>query len=145
MFDPSQLSPELLQRLLSLGTMDEQDAMLQEQLAQAEALAKPQGGYSTPTGAALGGLGNLLNGLTSKRKQGEIGRKREDLLKQKQALRSEFGGLFGFGARPVAPVYPDGGTAAPAAGGAAPSPFDNLRPATPFGYGGRYGYIPGGY
>lgn len=60
----SGLSPEALQQILNLGTLNQQDDLLQQQLAQAYALRSqhPAQGYG-----ALGGLGagltNAFNGI----------------------------------------------------------------------------------
>lgn len=69
----AQLSPEELAQLLGLGTMDERSALLQQQLAQAEALR--QGGgqkYSTGLGAALGGLGDVVNNVAGSMKAQKV-------------------------------------------------------------------------
>lgn len=55
--------PELIEQLLGLGVLDEKDALLQQQMAMAEALRQPGRQRSTPTGALLGGLGDVVGNL----------------------------------------------------------------------------------
>jgi hypothetical protein len=104
------LTPEQLQQLMQLGSMDEQDADLQQQLAQAQALGAPTEQHAlTPTAAVLGGLGNIFKGLTAHRQEGDIRRKRDDLQRKKSEARQLFAQQLGFGAPPVAAQATPGG------------------------------------
>lgn len=82
-------TPEELQQLLGMGTLDEKGGALEQQMAQA--LALRQGGgrqYSTGAGAALGAVGDVLNGVRSHQQEGELKKQQEALLGQKDAGRN---------------------------------------------------------
>lgn len=84
----SQMSPEELEQLLNLGTMDERGALLQQQMAQAEALRQPSGRqYSTGLGAALGGIGDLTRQIAGTRQMDTLRQQQEALLGKKDAGR----------------------------------------------------------
>lgn len=84
----SSLSPEELQQLLGLGTLDERGALLSNQMAQADALMQPQGRqYSTGLGAALGGIGDLTRQIAGTRQQEALLKQQEALLGKKDAGR----------------------------------------------------------
>lgn len=68
------MPPEQVQQLLGLGAIDEEQALLQQQMALAEQLRQGGGGsYSTPLGAALGGLGDVVGGTAGAFQQKGIG------------------------------------------------------------------------
>lgn len=84
----STMSPEELQQILGLGTMDERGALLQQQMAQAEALRQPSGRqYSTGWGAALGGLGDAAKFIAGSRQMDKTQAGLEELLGKKDAGR----------------------------------------------------------
>lgn len=82
-----ELSPEEAQKLINLGTLDERAALLQQQLARAEALRQPGPRHSTPMGAAVGGIGDIFNAIQSAMQQRDIQRQQQELLGQKDAGR----------------------------------------------------------
>lgn len=86
-FDFSQLAPEDLAQLLELGNAQDSEDELALQMQQALAMQQPQyGNHTTATGAALGGLADILRGIGGQAKQVEAQRGKRDLLeKQKQA------------------------------------------------------------
>jgi uncharacterized small protein (DUF1192 family) len=87
----SQLPPEALQQLLGLGTLDERDALLQQQMQQAEALRRGSGKeYSTGAGAALGGLGDMVRAVRGRMMDKDATTKREELLGKKDAGRNAY-------------------------------------------------------
>jgi hypothetical protein len=60
----SQLSPEQLQQLMHLGTLNQRSDLLQQQMQQALALRKPSGEkHVTGFGAAVGGLADIGNSV----------------------------------------------------------------------------------
>lgn len=62
------LPPEVQEMLMGMGTLDERGALLQQQMAQAEALRQPSGRqYSTGLGAALGGIGDFARQVAGTR------------------------------------------------------------------------------
>ncbi len=132
-FDFSQLTPEQIQQLLQLGTMDEQDQAIMEQLRAAQALQQSQsGGHRTALAAGIGGLGDAFRAFGGTMKERQARAQRSELLDKKRAGRELFAKLlFGpqgapEGARSVAP--------------AAPLSYEEPEePADP------YGYVPGMY
>ena len=85
------LTPEELQQLMGLGTNDERSGIVQQQLAQADALRNSQmGDYGTPGGAAMGGISSVLDkvrgGMEAKDLQGQ----QQGLLGQKDAGRMTY-------------------------------------------------------
>ena len=87
----SGMDPAALQKMLNLGTLDERGDLLQQQLMQAQALrgqAMPQ--HSTGAGAALGGLGNVLSGVSGDLQSAHINKEQGALLGQKDAGRSAY-------------------------------------------------------
>lgn len=84
----AQMSPEELEQLLGLGTLDERGGMLQQQMAQAEALRQPSGQqYSTGWGAALGGVGDLTRQIAGTRQMDALRQQQEAILGKKDAGR----------------------------------------------------------
>lgn len=84
----SQMSPEELEELLRLGTLDERGALLEQQLAQAQALRQPDNRqhYSGFAGA-MAGLSNAANNVYGAYQQKKLGEQQQALLGQKDAGR----------------------------------------------------------
>lgn len=81
----------LLQQMVGMGTLDERQALLAQQLAQAEALRNRQGPQrTTGVGAALQGLGDVASNLAGTLQGRDVRGKMEDLLGKKDAGRQEF-------------------------------------------------------
>lgn len=140
-FDPSKLTPNQLQQLLALSTMDEQSTALDDQLAQARALQQAQsGGHRTELAAGLGGLGDAFRALGGLNKERTALAEKQELLGKKQQARELFGKLM-FG----------GGGGAPAGHSlevpSAPVPFgyapvaEEQVPNSPMPF--AFGYSPG--
>lgn len=111
----SQMSPEELEQLLGLGTLDERGEALQQQMALAQALQQPTGGHPsiTPLGGALGALNNGLRYIHGANKLEKLQKDQEALLAKKDegrglfvdAMRRRAAGLPATEAMP-APVAP---------------------------------------
>lgn len=87
----AQLTPEQLQQYMGLGTVDERSDLVAQQLAQADALrGQAMGDYSTPGGAALGGIGNIVEKMVGGYQGQELRGQQQDLLGQKDAGRMMF-------------------------------------------------------
>lgn len=87
----SQLPPEALEQLLGLGTLDERGGLLQQQLAQAEALRQPRQQQHSTGGGAIGhGIGNLFRGIHGTIQGGQAQAGMQDLMGQKDAGRSAY-------------------------------------------------------
>lgn len=87
----SQMSPEELEQLLSMGTLDERGDLAQQQMAQAEALRKPSGQqYSTGWGAALGGVGDMARFIGGTRGMEASQADLEAILGKKDAGRGKY-------------------------------------------------------
>lgn len=87
------LSPDELEQLLGMGTLDERGALLQQQQAQAEALRQKPGmamGHVSPWGAALAGLGDVANQVRGGVQGQAAGQGLESLLGKKDAGRGAF-------------------------------------------------------
>ncbi|QSQ14043.1 hypothetical protein [Myxococcus landrumensis] len=83
------LSPEEQQQLMALGTLDERDAQMQQQMALAEMLGKPrERQYSTGAGAAMGELANGLRMIHSQGQLEKLQAEQAALLAQKDAGRN---------------------------------------------------------
>ncbi|AAK94390.1 hypothetical protein Mx8p55 [Myxococcus phage Mx8] len=83
-----QMTPEELEQLIGLGTLDERQGLLDQQMAMAQALQQPSGKQSsTGWGAALGGLGDVVRGFQGQHKLQQAQAGMEDLLAQKDAGR----------------------------------------------------------
>ena len=84
----SSLSPEELEQLLGMGTLDERGTLLEQQLQQAEALRNPSGqGHLTGLGGALGGFSNAVRDVQGAYTQGKLREQQAALLAQKDAGR----------------------------------------------------------
>jgi hypothetical protein len=87
----SSLSPEEIHQLMGLSTADEQEAQLQAQLQQAEELRRAKSGaHTTGLGAALGGLGDVVNSGIGAYQQHKLHGQEQDLLGQKRAGREKY-------------------------------------------------------
>ena len=111
-FDMSQKTPEerdaLLSALMELGVLDEQGSALDEQMAQAQALAQPSGRRNTtPVGAVFTGMADLLNAGSGHLKQQKLREQQGVLQGKKVKGRKVYGDLiFGGGGQPKAPADP---------------------------------------
>ena len=84
-----QMTPEELEQLLGMGTLDERQNMLGHQMAQAEILKQGSGKqYSTGMGAALGGLADVIRAGQGQYQMQQAQAGMEDLLGQKDAGRA---------------------------------------------------------
>lgn len=136
----SQMTPEQLQQWMELSGMDEQGQDLDAQLAQAQALRQPQSPHTSGWGAALGGIGDIINTANSGMQSKDIQGKKKTLLQQKLDARKSYAQQLAETLRgPQAPQAPP-----PITPLASISPTDpsNLGPVQDPRYG--YGYIPGG-
>lgn len=88
----SQMSPEELEQLLGLGTLDERGEALQQQMALAQALQQPMGGQPsiTPLGGALGALNNGLRYIHGQNQMEELQKQQQALLASKDKGRRDF-------------------------------------------------------
>lgn len=87
----SQLSPEDLEQLFGLGTLDERGDLLSQQMAMAEALRRPSGQqHTTPIGAALGGIADVAGAWGGSLAEQKLQGQQADLLKQKDAGRKAY-------------------------------------------------------
>jgi hypothetical protein len=85
------LSPEEQEQLLGMGTLDERQAMLEQQMAQAQALRQPSDSrHVTGLGAALGGLTDGLRYVQGTREMEALRAQQEGLLGKKDAGRGLF-------------------------------------------------------
>jgi len=117
MNDFSQFTQEELQQLMGLGSMDERQQLVRQQLAQAQALRDPiSGQHSTGMGAALGGLGDVFRGIGGQAQGSTSQGKMMDLLKQQDIARLLYskgiggvGGSAGMGDIPMSSSISLGG------------------------------------
>lgn len=90
------MPPEMVDQLLGLSVMGEKGGLLQEQLAQAQAMGQPSGRqFSTGMGAGLGGLGDLLRQLGGGLREKDLRGQQSALLSEKLAGRKALAGLIG--------------------------------------------------
>lgn len=97
-FDPesfdmllAQASPEELEQMLGAGTLDERAALLQQQMAQAEGLRTNNAASArSPIGAALHGVGDMLNAYSARQGVQQARAGHEAVLGQKDALRRAY-------------------------------------------------------
>ncbi len=83
------LSPEEIQQLMGMGSLDEQGAQLDQQMAQAQALRQPSGeNYSTATGAIAGGIGDTIRAIGGALQTRKIREQQKALTGKKDAGRS---------------------------------------------------------
>lgn len=105
-----QMSPEELEQLISLGSVDDRQKALLQQMAQAEALGQMGGErYSTPLGAALGGIGDVARGFASQGRLKDLQAQQQDLLSQQDDGRGLYVDILRRqqqGQQPVSPPIP---------------------------------------
>lgn len=95
----AEFPPELLRQLAGMPGLSEEDDILQQQLAQTEALRQGSGRqYTTGLGAALGGLGDALKGTVGAFAANAVRDKQRSNNAQRSAARQGFGA---FAAEPV--------------------------------------------
>lgn len=100
----SQMSPEELEQLLGLGTLDERGGMLNQQMAQAEALRQPSGRQATTGwGAAFGGAADGLRNIQGMQQMDAIRKQQEALLGKKDAGRGLYANALRRGPAEVTP------------------------------------------
>ena len=86
------MTPEEIEQLLGLSTAEDENAMLQAQLAQAQELARGSGNrYQTAGGAFLGGAGDLLQAIAGHRDQKALRAKQAELISRQGAGRKQLG------------------------------------------------------
>jgi hypothetical protein len=89
--DMDELSPEQRQAILSLSTGQEKQGELERQYARAEALKKGRGiQYTTPIGAAFGGLTDSIDRISGAFKERDLDRKEAELISQMGAGRGAY-------------------------------------------------------
>lgn len=87
----AQMDPAVLDELMRLGTVDERQALLEQQMAQAQALRKPDGQqHYSALGGALGGLNSAINNIYGAYQQGQLSEQQMELMKQKDAGRVKY-------------------------------------------------------
>ncbi len=69
MADPNTITPEALEAMLQVGNLNNEQAMIQRQLAQADALRAPMDPHHTAVGGGLGAAAQILNGYTANKKE----------------------------------------------------------------------------
>lgn len=130
------LSPEELQQLMGMTTLDERGGVIQDQIAQALAMRQPVSGqHSTGMGAALGGLGDVLGniggGIQNKMLRGE----QQGNLAKKDAGNSLYGSVWQRMLRSQEPT-PNLVSNSPLEG-QQDQPFSWQAASAPFGFGRR--------
>lgn len=87
---------QAISQIVGLSGLSQEDELLQQQLARAEAMGAPSGRqYSTAIGAALGGAGDLIAGISSAKRAGDIGKQRKGLIDKGTAARERYAQLVG--------------------------------------------------
>lgn len=85
------LTPEQLQELLGLSTLDEKGGLLEQQMQQAMSLRQHAPSHHTTAGGAIGeGLGNLVSSGVGFMKQGQVQDAQQALLAQKLKGRQAY-------------------------------------------------------
>jgi len=80
-------TPEELQALAASNSIPQRSQIVQDQLAQADALRNADvGNFSTPGGAALGGLGNVIGKIQGGIETNQLRGQQQDLLGQDDAV-----------------------------------------------------------
>lgn len=83
------MSPEELAELMGMGTLDERAALLEQQMAQAQALRQPSGErHITGAGGAFGGLNDAVKNVWGAYQQKQLQDQQAALLDQKDQGRS---------------------------------------------------------
>lgn len=89
---PQSAPPDPLSRLMGLSTLDDKNAILQQQIAQAMALRnKPRHHYSTWGGALAGGLGDVIDSANSKSQEDRLRGQENANLDEMGMRRGEYG------------------------------------------------------
>jgi hypothetical protein len=115
----SSLTPEEMEQLMGMGTLDERSALVQQQLSQAEGLrAKSgaewaQGPGASGLSAALGGLGGLANSIAGTVQGGRASEELQGLLGKKDAGRNLYAQLLRRQGQGAPAVQPAAGPAMP--------------------------------
>jgi hypothetical protein len=113
--DLDTLSPEQMQQLLRLGTLNRQDDIIQQEIERAMAQGQPsKAQHTTGIGALFGGMGDAVRGVGSELRQRDLrGQQQANLDQEEQArnlfaqlLRRQGGGTLDAG---IAPLTPMGG------------------------------------
>jgi hypothetical protein len=100
---PPEQRQAVLGQLVGLGGLNDKNAMLREQMAQAEQLMNaPRQRFSTWGGALAGGIGDIVSKIAGKGKLDKLTAEQEAIAKQIDAGRQKFGSL----AFPEAPPVP---------------------------------------
>jgi hypothetical protein len=96
---------ELVKQWMGLGGLQDKDALLKEQMAQAQALLNAPGRhYNTWGGALAGGLGDIVSGIGNKRELDRLTADQKTNADLIQAGRDTFGQTYaGIGAPPGIP------------------------------------------
>jgi len=101
----TRFSPEELQQMLGLGTLDERGALLDAQMQQAQALRRPTAVQRQTAGGAIGeGLGDLFRGIAGTIQEKDIGAQQAALLDKKDAGRKGYADAMVAALRAHAPV-----------------------------------------
>ena len=104
------LTPEQLQEIMGLGTVDARSDIVAQQLAQADALRNAQvGNNMTPGGAALSGMGNLLDKVRGGLETQDLRAQQQGLLGQQDAGRMTYLQALRNKQQPLAALPPDAG------------------------------------
>lgn len=84
----AQMDPAVLDELMRLGTLDERNALLEQQIAQAQALRQPDNAqHYSALGGVLGGLNSAIGNIYGTYKTEKAAAEQQNLLKQKDAGR----------------------------------------------------------
>jgi hypothetical protein len=130
----SQLSPEQLQQLMHLGTLNQRSDLIQQQMQQAIALRKPSGEkHITGFGAAVGGLADIGNSVVGQIRENKAREALDKNMTEQEKARSIIAELLrnrqAGSAQPMTMTSAVSGTA----GGG--DLFDPNAPISPYGLG----------
>lgn len=97
------LTPEQVQQILHLGTLNQQNGMIDDQVQQALAGAKPSGvQHTSPMGALFGGLGDAAREVGGAAKAHQLrGQQQQNLTDQEKARQLFAQLLRGGGEQPT--------------------------------------------
>jgi hypothetical protein len=85
---------ELMDSFTGMGTLDEKDELLKEQLQRADALAPKQARkYGTGAAAPIGAIADVLGAAIGAYKTNGIDKQREALMQERKGMRQKFGAL----------------------------------------------------
>jgi hypothetical protein len=100
--DPS--TQAALAELLGLGGLEDEESLLEKELARAEALRGQSGPYYGPAAGILGGVGDAIRNIASYTQGAELSRALRGNIEQQKAARTALGpaalGLLGLGQQP---------------------------------------------